>query len=103
MGFAIDHAVLEALPEFCQRWKISEFSIFGSALRDDFGPESDVDVLIDFEEGVLHGIDEWIAMRDELEAMFGRKVDLVSRSSLRNPFRREAILKSRKVVYRGAA
>lgn len=88
---------------FCRRWRISEFALFGSVLRPDFGPDSDIDILIDFEPGVLHGIDEWIAMRDELEALFGRRVDLVSRASLRNPFRRHEILRTRKVLYPAAA
>ena len=88
-----------SIPECCQRWKIREFSILGSALRDDFSATSDVDVLVDFNHGVAWGIDEWIAMRDELEAVFGRRVDLVSRASLRNPFRRSEILRTRKVLH----
>ena len=94
-----DQRVLMSIPDFCQRWKIREFSIFGSALRDDFSATSDVDVLVDFNPGVAWGIDEWIAMRDELEAVFGRRVDLVSRASLRNPFRRSEILRTRKVLH----
>lgn len=89
----------ELLAAFCRRWHIRELSLFGSAIRDDFSPTSDVDVLVDFEVGVLWGIDEWIVMRDELEAMFGRRVDLVSRASLRNPFRRAEILRTRRVLH----
>ncbi|MCW5766336.1 MAG: nucleotidyltransferase domain-containing protein [Phycisphaeraceae bacterium] len=91
------------IADFCRRWQISEFSIFGSALGPEFSPDSDVDVLIDFAPGVFQGIDEWIAMRDELERLFARRVDLVSRSALRNPFRRRQILKSRRVLYASAA
>ncbi|MDX2118263.1 MAG: nucleotidyltransferase domain-containing protein [Planctomycetota bacterium] len=89
----------ELLAAFCRRWRIRELSLFGSAIRDDFSPTSDVDVLVDFEVGVLWGIDEWIVMRDELEAMFRRRVDLVSRASLRNPFRRAEILRTRRVLH----
>lgn len=95
----INPQVAQAIPDFCRRWRIAEFSLFGSVLRDDFGPSSDVDVLVTFERDALWGIDEWIAMRDELERLFGRNVDLVSRASLRNPFRREAILNSRRVLH----
>lgn len=93
----------ETIAEFCRRWSVVEFALFGSVLRSDFGPESDVDVLVTFGSGVLHGVDEHIAMRDELERIFERRVDLVPVTSLRNPFRRQDILSTRKVIYRAAA
>ncbi len=96
---AIPENVFSAIPEFCHRWKISEFALFGSVLRPDFGRTSDVDILVTFEPVAFWGIDEWIQMRDELESLFGRRVDLVSRASLRNPFRRHEILKTRRVVH----
>jgi predicted nucleotidyltransferase len=92
-------SVLDAIPDFCRRWRVREFSLFGSVLREEFGPTSDVDVLLDFDPGAFWGIDEWIAMRDELEALFGRRVDVVSRASLRNPFRRHEILRTRRVLH----
>lgn len=95
----INPQVAQVIPDFCRRWRIAEFSLFGSVLRDDFGPSSDVDVLVTFERDALWVIDEWIAMRDELERLFGRRVDLVSRASLRNPFRRQAIVNSRRVLH----
>lgn len=97
----VPNSALPRLREFCGRWRIAELALFGSVLRDDFGPESDVDVLVTFRPGVVWGVDEWIEMRDELEATFGRKVDLVSRDSLRNPFRRHEILTTRQVVHAG--
>lgn len=84
---------------FCQRWKIREFSLFGSVLRDDFRPDSDVDVLVSIEENSGLGLWDLTTMVDELEAIFGRKVDLVEEKGLRNPFRRHAILNSKEVVY----
>lgn len=96
---ALPNSALAGIPAFCRKWKVREFSIFGSALRADFGPDSDIDVLVDFDPSAFWGIDEWIEMRDELERLFGRRVDLVSRPSLRNPFRRAEILRTRRVLH----
>ena len=92
----------EALSAFCRRWKIREFALFGSVLREDFGPDSDIDVLVRFERDV--GWDLWdiIDMQEELEAIFRRPVDLVDRDAVegsRNPFRKAAILRNSQVVY----
>jgi predicted nucleotidyltransferase len=89
----------ERLADFCRRWKIEELSLFGSVLRDDFGPESDVDVLVEFLPGAAYGIDEHVAMVSELREMFGRPVDLVRAGSLKNPFRRHEILTTRRVIH----
>ncbi len=67
----------EALEDFCRRWHLVELSLFGSVLREDFGPDSDVDVLVVFEPGVTWSFREWLQMVRELESIFGRKVDLV--------------------------
>ncbi len=90
------------LATFCQKWHLASLELFGSILRDDFGPGSDVDVLVKFKAGsgpTLVGI---LAMQDELEALFGRKVDLLTRESIeksRNPYRRQSTLESATVVY----
>ncbi|MGH7128667.1 MAG: nucleotidyltransferase family protein, partial [Planctomycetaceae bacterium] len=84
---------------FCRKWKIAEFSLFGSVLREDFGPHSDIDVLIEFSKDAEWSLYDWIEMIDELQALFGRDVDLVERSGLRNPFRRQEILSTREVIY----
>lgn len=76
----------QALAELCKRHKIRELSLFGSALRDDFGPDSDVDLLLVFEEGHRPGIDEYLEMQDDFEAFFGREVDLVNQNGLRTRF-----------------
>ena len=89
----------EVIQEFCRRWKITEFSLFGSVLREDFTPESDVDVLISFEPDIPWSLFDWMDMVDELKSIFGRDVDLVEKSGLRNPFRRHEILSHRQVIY----
>jgi predicted nucleotidyltransferase len=85
--------------EFCDKWKIVEFSLFGSVLRDDFKPDSDIDVLVELEPNHGHSLFELVDMKDELEQMFGRPVDLVLKGGLRNPIRRRIILDSRRVLY----
>ncbi len=87
------------LADFCQRWKVSELALFGSVLREDFGPDSDVDVLIELVPGHGLGLYEVIDMEQELRGIFGRDVDLVTKGGLRNPFRRHEILSTRQVVY----
>jgi uncharacterized protein len=89
----------EKIKDFCRRWKISEFSLFGSVLREDFGPESDVDVLVSFAPDIPWSLFDWMDMIEELKEIFGREVDLVEKSGLRNPFRRKEILTNRQVVY----
>lgn len=90
------------LAEFCQRWKISELALFGSVLRDDFHPNSDIDVLISFAPDAKRGAFVLAQMQAELEILFGRKVDLVSKRAIersQNPIRRRNILNSAQVVY----
>lgn len=89
----------ERVVAFCRKWKVTEFALFGSVLRDDFGPDSDIDVLIELSPG--HGLSlfDWVDMIDELRVLFGREVDLVSKSGLRNPFRRHEILTTREVIH----
>ncbi|MCX6582863.1 MAG: nucleotidyltransferase domain-containing protein [Candidatus Aminicenantes bacterium] len=84
---------------FCQRWKIREFSIFGSALREDFSSRSDVDVLLSFLESAQWGLFDLVDMKEELEKIFGREVDIVEKEGIRNPFRRREILRTREVIY----
>jgi uncharacterized protein len=96
LSIAIDQQKIEA---FCRRWKIAEFSLFGSVLRGDFGPDSDVDVLISFEPEIPWSLFDWMDMIEELEKILGREVDVVEKSGLRNPFRRHEILTTKEVVY----
>jgi len=84
---------------FCQKWKIIEFSLFGSVLRDDFRPDSDVDVLVTFDPDSTWDLFDVVEMQEELREMFGREVDLVEKGAIRNPFRRHAILSTKEVFY----
>jgi predicted nucleotidyltransferase len=87
------------LDEFCLRWHVAELSLFGLALGDHFREDSDVDLLVTFEPGTTRSFSDWMDMVLELEALFGRKVDLVEERFLTNPFRRKSILSSRKIIY----
>jgi len=89
----------DALAEFCRKWRIRELSIFGSEIRDDFGPESDLDFLVSFEPGTRLDMCDLLDMKEELEARYGRPVDLVEKEALRNPWRKREILGTRKVIY----
>ena len=96
----------EQIAEFCRKWNVTEFALFGSVLRDDFRADSDVDVLVTFASPELApSLFEHVDMEDELEQIFGRSVDLVSKKAVErseNPFRRKAILESAQVVYAAA-
>jgi uncharacterized protein len=90
----------KSIEAFCRKWKVRELSLFGSALREDFGPDSDVDVLVSFAPGDGMTLESFMQMREELSGMFGgRPVDLVEKRLVRNPYRRHAILTSRRVLY----
>ena len=87
---------------FCQKWKITELALFGSVLREDFRPDSDVDVLVTFSPDSDWGVDHLLDMKEELEALFGRAVDLVEKRLVeesRNYNRRKHILSHMESVY----
>jgi len=90
----------EKLAEFCQRHHIRKLAFFGSVLREDFGPDSDVDILVEFEPGHVPGL-AFFAMQDELSRILGRKVDLNTAGFISKYFRDEVLSES-KVEY-GAA
>ena len=100
--FAIDFD-REEIVEFCRKWTIREMSLFGSVLnRDEFRDDSDVDVLVVFEEGHRDWGpwgSKWEEMTSELEAIFGHKADVVQRKLVKNPFIRHSILTTRRKIY----
>ena len=87
------------IAEFCRRWNVNEFALFGSVLRDDFRPNSDIDVLVSIDPKAHIGLFELADMKIELQDMFKRPVDLVEKEGLRNPYRRREILRTAQVVY----
>jgi predicted nucleotidyltransferase len=89
----------DKIANFCQRRRIKSLSVFGSATREDFRPDSDVDFLVEFEENTNIGLFEMVEMRDELSTLLDRPVDLVTSSVLNNPYRRRAILRDLERVY----
>ncbi len=90
---------LESLTAFCRKWQIRELSLFGSALRDDFGPQSDFDPLVSFKQDSDCGLFDLIEMKEELASKLGRHVDLVEKEAIRNPWRRYEILRAREILY----
>lgn len=89
----------DKIAEFCKRRRIRRLALFGSVLRDDFGPDSDVDVVVEFEPGLGITFENRVEMLDELSGMFGREADLVDKKSLNNPYRRHEIVSSAETVY----
>jgi predicted nucleotidyltransferase len=92
----------KAIIEFCQRWQIIEFAVFGSVLRSDFRPDSDIDILVTFAPEAKRGLTETLEMQNELKAMFAREVDFIIKKALEkseNWLRRQAILDSAQIIY----
>jgi predicted nucleotidyltransferase len=91
----------DAIRQFCRRWKIRELALFGSVLRTDFRPDSDVDMLVTFTDDAEWGLLAHIQMQQELATLLQRRVDLVSKHALErsaNGVRRETILNTAQVI-----
>lgn len=92
----------DQIAAFCRKWKITELALFGSVLREDFRPDSDVDVLVTFSPDSEWGVEHLLDMKEELEALFGRRVDLVDKRLVeesRNYIRRKHILSHLETLY----
>jgi predicted nucleotidyltransferase len=92
----------DQIAAFCRRWGVVEFALFGSVLRDDFGPDSDIDTLLTFAPGRLYTFKQLDQMETELADLFGRPVDVVDRQAVQespNYIRRRSILESAAVIY----
>ncbi len=93
---------MDKIAEFCKRWQIKELALFGSVLRDDFRPDSDIDLLVTFASDHPWSLFDHVQMQDELAEVLGRPVDLVSRRAVEkseNPWRRHDILTSARTIY----
>lgn len=92
----------QALVEFCQRWKIKELYFFGSVLREDFRPDSDIDIMVTFQADSNWGLLEFVRMKRELQTLLGREVDLITKKSIEqspNWIRRQEILGTAQPIY----
>jgi predicted nucleotidyltransferase len=97
------NTLLPDIERFCQKRHVVEFALFGSALRGEMTAESDIDVLVTLDDNAHLSLADWVDMQEELSLLFGRDVDLVSKTALRNPFRRHEILRTHKVIYAAPA
>ena len=91
-----------AIGDFCQKWKISELSVFGSILRGDFQPDSDIDFLVTYDRNATWELYDAQLMREELATVVGRPVDLISRSAIErsdNRFVKKEVLSTAEPVY----
>jgi predicted nucleotidyltransferase len=96
------HIPERELAEFCQKWQVRELALFGSVLRDDFGPQSDIDMLARFDARASLSLFDLVEAESELEQIFGRPVDLLERGSVersQNWIRRRRILDSARTIY----
>ena len=87
---------------FCQRWKVSELAIFGSALREDYPQDSDVDLLVSFNPEIQWGLFDLVNMENELKTIFGKEIDLVEKNAIensRNYIRRKGILDGAQIIF----
>jgi len=87
------------LKEICHRWRIKELALFGSILRTDFNIESDIDILVTFFDDASWSLWDIVKLKNELTQLFEKKVDLVEKSALSNPFLRYEILNNQQVIY----
>ncbi len=87
----------DAIADFCRRHHIRRLALFGSVLREDYAPDSDIDVLVEFEPGHVPGFG-FISIQDELSKIFGRNVDLNTPGSL-SPYFREKVLAQAHVLH----
>ncbi len=89
----------EGINHLCQKYGIARFEIFGSALREDFVADSDVDCLIDFVEDGGNYFERYFDFKYELEKLFGRKVDLVVEKAIRNPYFKKEMIDTKQLIY----
>ena len=87
------------IESFCQKYGVEEFALFGSVLRKDFGPDSDIDVMLKFKPGYGFTFENTPNIQDDLKQIFGRPIDVIEKGKIRNPLRRQAIMSAYQVVY----
>lgn len=97
----LDHSEIDLtqVSKLAAEYHIHELYLFGSALREDFGADSDIDLLITFKDDVHYSYFELLELQEKFEALFLRKIDLVEKESLINPYRRDEIIKTARLIY----
>ncbi|MCK6440886.1 MAG: nucleotidyltransferase family protein [Planctomycetes bacterium] len=93
------HVTPEQIADFCRRHSIVRLSLFGSVVRGDFRPDSDVDVLVKFDDAAQLTLLDLVHIRDKLAALLARPVDLIEEGTIENPFRKKSIARDQQVVY----
>ena len=88
----------QSLAEVCRRYSVTELSLFGSAARGEMHPESDIDLMVEFQPGARIGLIEFESLSEELESLVGRRVDLVTKRRLK-PWVRPHVLKDARIIY----
>lgn len=99
MGLQSSEIDFKTVSELAVEYQLSEIYLFGSALREDFSAVSDIDLLITFKADVHYSYFEFCELKERLEALFHRKIDLVEKAGLINPYRRSEILKTARLIY----
>jgi hypothetical protein len=95
----LNNVSLEWINNFCQRWCIQEFSLFGSVLREDFNDLSDIDILLEFKPESNLDLFDLVRLKRELENKFDRSVDIIEKKMLENPYRKAEILNTYHIIY----
>ncbi len=99
MIFQHDDIDLKKVSELAIEYQINEVYLFGSSLRDDFNIDSDIDILIAFKDDVHYSYFDLCDLQEKFEALFHRKIDLVEKEGLINPYRRSEILRTARLIY----
>jgi predicted nucleotidyltransferase len=94
-GIFLNYDVIAAI---CKKYSITELSIFGSSIRDDFSKTSDIDILVSFNNSKINLFDI-MDLENEFSKLLNREVDIVEKESLKNPIRKNKILSTREIIY----
>ncbi|HOK66687.1 MAG TPA: nucleotidyltransferase family protein [Anaerohalosphaeraceae bacterium] len=89
----------ESISRICRQFHVREMALFGSVLRQDFRPDSDIDILVTFDPQARIDLFDLAQLKESLEELFGRPVDLVEKAAVRNPFRKKQIFGQLEVIY----
>jgi len=91
---------ITSVSDLCRQYKVRNMYLFGSVLTNEFSPESDIDLLVNFDDvSLYHYFDNYMELKDRLEQLFNRPVDLVEEKTLRNPVLRRSIERNKKLIY----